>query len=230
MKNLLDGRFFPVTSTIGFLKCDHVTAAQAFVDWQGELQEKRGVSLTERKVTGELEFVLRQLLPLTSVERHRYLFIPTNSEWTAFVDNGYKGTDAFSTISYLAKKISCVGIKATDVPEGQHNRYFSVSLEMYGPDQTSFLNYIRSISLSYDGSKWTFSAAGNVQPFEDTQRYTSRSTKDRFSSDLLADYLKALGIDAYNQGFYLTPVSGAIHIEKHGPIATGARDFQLIEA
>jgi hypothetical protein len=35
--------------------------------------------------------MLLSLLPLTSSDTRRYLFIPTNSDWTAYFDNSHTG-------------------------------------------------------------------------------------------------------------------------------------------
>jgi hypothetical protein len=229
MNDLFGGRFAPITSTIGFLRTDDSRAVQAFVDWQQDIQKKRGVSLVERKIQGDFEFAIQQLLPLTSVERRRYLFIPTRSNWTAFLDNGHQGTDVFSPLSYLAEKLSCEAARATHVPEGRGKQYPAVVLELYGPNRSEFLNYVRSVAVTYDGRKWAFEAAGETQPFEEVARYSSRLARDRFTPEMLANYLKALGIRAFEQDFYCPEGREAILIEKSGPIAPAAREFQLAD-
>src|SRR5262245_28318856 len=103
MNDLFGGKLAPITNTIGFIRCDCSRAAQAFFDWQEGIQTKRGVSLIEGKIHGDFESAIRRLLPLTSVERRRYLFVPTRSAWTAFLDNGHQGTDVFSPLSFLAR-------------------------------------------------------------------------------------------------------------------------------
>src|SRR5688572_16192548 len=105
MKLLLDDKFAPITSEIGFVEADCAAVAREFANWQRNIHEPRGLSIVERSVSGTLEKVLEQLLPLTSVECRRFLFVPTDSRWTAFFDNGYRGTSAMSTVSYLAKQM-----------------------------------------------------------------------------------------------------------------------------
>jgi hypothetical protein len=102
MKELLDGRFAPITHSIGFIRCDRDVAANAYRRWQEIIQSKRNVTLSSRSVSGRLEDVLQSLLPLTSVEARRFLFVPTRSEWTAFLDNDHQATDVFSPLSFLA--------------------------------------------------------------------------------------------------------------------------------
>lgn len=229
MNALFDGKLAPITNTIGFLRCDLERAAQAFFDWQEGIQTKRGVSLARSAASGDFETAIQKLLPLTSVERRRYLFVPTRSDWTAFLDNGHQGTDVFAPLSYLAQKLSCEAVRATYNPEGRTNQYPSVILEVYGPNPTDFLNYIRSISAAYDGKKWAFATGGEAQPFEQVEIYSSASIRDRFTPEMLESYLKALGIDAFEPDFYMPNGDSAVFIEKSGPIAPAAREFQLID-
>lgn len=52
----------------------------------------------------DLEQTFRRLLPRTTPIRMRKLFIGTNSDWTAYFDNGRRGPDPVSTCMVLAKK------------------------------------------------------------------------------------------------------------------------------
>lgn len=228
MQELFSGNLAPITDTIGFLRCDAARATRAFLDWQGGIQAKRGVTLVESRPQGDLGEVLQALLPLTSVERRRYLFVPTHSEWVAFWDNGHEGTDAFSAVSHLADVLSCDALRMTYVPEeGRGDRLPATVMEIFAPHKTDFLNILRAVSASFDGSKWAFSADGEVQPFEDVARYSERSIKKRFTGPLLETYLKALGIAAFDEGFYKTGEGSAVLLEKQGPIAPASRTFGL---
>lgn len=229
MNELLGGKFAPITNTIGFIQCECTRISQDFFDWQQGIQAKRGVSLIKTEIHGGLESAIQKLLPLTSVERRRYLFLPTRSQWTAFLDNGHQGTDVFAPLSYLAKILSCEAVRATYAREVLGKRYPAVILEMYGPNRSVFLNYVRSIGVGYDGKKWTFVSSGEVQPFELVDQYTNRSVKDRFTPEMLDRYLKVLGIDAFDPAFYRPNDQPALLIEKTGPISPAAREFQLAD-
>lgn len=84
---LLDDRWAPVTSELGFLEARAEYTARAFADWQAGLLASDGVTVQVRPVTGSLEQVLSALLPLTDSETQRHLFIPTRSCWTGYLDN-----------------------------------------------------------------------------------------------------------------------------------------------
>lgn len=238
MRLLFDDRLAPITSEIGFVEADCSLATEAFVNWQSPIQKARGVSVTRRQVSGCLEDVLQALLPLTAVERRRFLFVPTASPWVAYFDNGYRGTDAMSVVSYLAKLIKCRGLRVVAVPDtvqgesaSARGRYGATILEVYGPHDTEFLNYIRSISVANDGGRWGFHQAGTPLPFEDTTRYEAPRTRQRFTLDLLEGYLKELGLSPFDEDFYL-PASDpcAEFIEKKGPVAPDLKEYTLAQA
>ena len=237
MKLLFDDRLAPITSTIGFLEIDTGLAAAAFERWHKPLWEQRSLRLVTREVTGELETVLLSLLPLNIVERRRYLFIPTRSRWTAYIDNGAHGTDAASAMSYLAQQIGCRGLRVTAVPntirrheDKWQGRYGATVLEIYGPENIAYSsNCIRAISALNDGGRWSFDTVGTPLPFEDLERYTARRIKDRFTPEMLSDYLAALGLRPFEEDFYL-PKGRATLIEKIGPLPTTVKELTLAEA
>jgi hypothetical protein len=230
MNELFSGKLAPITDTIGFLRCEPEDAASYFVDWQTEIQIKRGVSVKSNRLSGDIIADMRKLLPLNNVEKRRFLFIPTRSNWTAFLDNGRQGTDTFPVMSYLAGKMSCAAVSETYVPEGYNTRYAATLFEMYGPEKTEFLNIVRSVGAGFDGAKWSFSATGEVQPFEDVQQYSNRVIKKRFTGEMLKEYLNHLEIAAFDESFYCPNGEPAILVEKFGPIAPAAREFGLWSA
>jgi hypothetical protein len=88
---------------------------------------------------------------------------------------------------------------AVSIASHSHHLFAS---SLYGPDPTDWLNRIRTISVANDVGGWRFNSQGQVQPFEQTQRYLKRKIVDRFTIEMLRDYCFALGIDAFNAGFY----------------------------
>ena len=220
MIGLLDDRLVPLTDTIGFLRCPIEVAVAAFLEWQRAIQKERGVRLHERKVAGPLDGLLRGLFPLTSVERRRFLFLPTNSDWTAFIDNGHHGTDAFPPISYLAQVIGCAGIRATDARPGATQG--GTIFEMYGPELTDWLNIERAIYATLIDGRWSFGMSGTMLSFENPAFYKRKRIKDRFNSDVLKQYLGELGIWAFDIDFYRHE---GILAEKSGVSAPGMQLF-----
>jgi hypothetical protein len=236
MKLLYDDRYRPITSTIGFIAGSTGAVTDAFVSWMTPIQSKRKVVLRKKFRYGPLDTVLEGLLPLTSVERRRFLFVPTTSQWTAFLDNGHKGTDAFSVLSFLSKRLgmrSCAvtAIRAKGSGPDALNKFDALGMEVYEPVDTDFLNFGRTLSLADDDGKLIFTERGAPFPFEQTSRYSLENLRDRFTLDILADYLRHLGINAFDQEFYeSTAASPAIFIEKQGPTAPKLEEFSILQA
>lgn len=234
MNLLLDDRFAPITSTIGFIELDLQHAVHGFLRWQEPIQAPRGVVLTARPIEGDLGSALAALPPLTSVEARRFLFAPTASAWVAFFDNGHRGTDATGPMAYLARTLGCRALRVVAVPHheprrdgGQwRGRYGATILDLFGPDVKNHSNTIRSITMMNDGGKWTFDEIGDRLPFEDVEAYKARRIRDRFPVELLARYLEQLGLEPFDDRFYRSP---AVLVEKQGPCAPALKEYSLEE-
>lgn len=235
---LYDDRYAPITKEVGFLECDAAATAAAFQEWQLPIQSGRGVRLNRRELVGGFPEKLERLLPLTSHEARRFLFLPTAGKWTAYLDSGWRGTDAFSAVSYLATTIGCRGIRAVSVPHtmrktptGELGRYGATILELYAADSSgcSFLNVQRSIFAANDGGRWKFGANGQPFDFEQLERYKTRQIRDRFTPEMLDEYLQHFGIHFFSPDFYEVP-QPAYLITKEGPCAAGMKEYSLDEA
>lgn len=230
---LLHDQFAPITSEIGFIETDPALAAEAFIKWQAPLQAPK-VTISRKQVSVDLKSVLQSLLPLTSIEARRYLFVPTTSSWTAYFDNGWRGTDC-SSLSYFVTLIKSRGLRIAAVPNTKtnksgHGRYGALIFELYGPEETAQLNYLRTIALVNDGGKWVFQQSGHPLPFEEAESYTAPKIRDRFTLDLLSNYLKTLGLTPFEEDFYLPSNSSAILVEKNGPFLKGVKEYTLEQA
>ena len=160
-------------------------------------------------VEGGLEDALQALLPLSIGEYARVLFVPTAGPWTAYFDNGWRGTDAFPPMSHLAKRLATRGLRVVAVPPTE-GRYPASIFELYGPEDREWLNFERAISAMKDGDRWRFSVSGDPLPFEDLDRYSARRVRDRFPHELLGRYLEELGIRAFDESFYMP--NGRAHL------------------
>ncbi|MFL5345336.1 MAG: hypothetical protein ACJ8AT_11110 [Hyalangium sp.] len=231
---LLEDRWAPVTSEMGFLELGAEQAAQAFAAWERGLLTPRGISVEVLPVTGRLEQVLSRLLPLISGERRRHLFIPTRSAWTAYVSDQWTGTDAASPMSVMAWRLSIRCLRVVAVPhtlrKNQGVRYGAVMLDVFGPEQPGKLNnYVRAIEVANDGGHWVFEQEGEPFPFEQVERYQARKVRDRFTFEMLKDYLRHLGLSPFEEDFYMPPGTRAWLIQKTGPFTTVGREYTLEE-
>jgi hypothetical protein len=231
---LLEDRWAPVTEEMGFLELGAEQAAQAFAHWHKGLEISRGFTIEVLPVTGTLEQVLSRLLPLSGGETQRRLFIPTRSAWTAYVSNQWTGTDAASPISYMARWLSIRGLRVVAVPHtlrGNQGRYGAVMLGVYGPEQPGKIsNTVRALGASNDGGRWVFDQSGEPFPFEQVEKYQARRVRDRFTFEMLKDYLRHLGLAPFEEDFYMPPGSCAWLIQKTGPFAPGHKEYTLEEA
>jgi hypothetical protein len=189
MRSLLGERFAPITSSIGYLEKPLDETAQGLEDWRRSLVSEVNVA----HASEGFPEVLRRLAPLTSGARPRELVVAAG-EWTAYFDNSLRGTDAVSAIGYLSRKLQCQGLAirvkphTIGLPGVARGRAGSVQFELFGPIKTTFLNYVRTVGVTFDGGKWVFEANGTEQPFEEHDTYRARRVRDRFTSEMLGRY------------------------------------------
>jgi hypothetical protein len=201
MRTLLSEQYAPITSSIGFLRLDLDKAVGALMAWRTALgRDPR----KEERPEGFPECLLA-LEPLVGGGDPRELFVETNGPWTAYFDCGLNGTDPVPPTSFLASAAGCDGLAVMATPHITHDgairRYGGVQFQLFGPHQTHFINYVRTISVANDDG-WRFDVSGEPQPFEDQTAYTRTRVRDRFTSQMLADYCLALGIDVFNAAAY----------------------------
>jgi hypothetical protein len=234
---LYDDRYAPITEEIEFLECDAKTAADAFQEWLHPIQAALGVRLNRQELMGSLPAKLERLLPLTTHGSRRFLFVPTQSNWTAYFGSGWRGNDA-SHVSHICQLIGCRAIRAAyaphtkrKTPAGERGRYGATILEVYAADTSrcSFLNVQRSIYAANDGGPWKFGANGEPFDFEDLERYKAPRIRDRFTPDMLQEYLEHLGIRFFDPDFYEVDQPTYL-ISKEGPCAVGMKEYSLEEA
>jgi hypothetical protein len=204
---LLNDECSPTTDQVGFIELPVDKAADIVTKrW------KRAVPLQVSHHSGPLREILYRLLPLTSLETRRRVFVQTASRWTAYFDNEWRGTDAFVVISNLAEH-RCMGMKVVADPgsfAGERRPVDSPAViwDVYGPDPNPILNYVRTISaVDEGGGHWEFHQSGEPFPFEDVSRYSAKRIRDRFPVELLLEYLRHFDIDLFNEEFYTGPAT-----------------------
>jgi len=230
---LLDDHWAPVTSEMGFLEARAEYTARAFAAWQAGLLASDGVTVKVRPVTGSLDQVLSALLPLTGGERRRHLFMPTRSSWTGYVDNAPGGTDAASAMAYMARTLGCRGMRVVAVPHTYRQgegRYGAVVFEVFSPNQTMGRRYLRALNALNDGGRWVFDQSGEPFPFEKLEQYQARRVRDRFTFDMLKEYLHHLSLSPFDEDFYLPEGAPAWLVEKTGPVVPTYREYTLAQA
>jgi hypothetical protein len=193
----------PITHWTGFVEAPITILDEFVVPWRKSLDHK----VTMERVELPLRDALRKLDPLTSWST-KELWVETWSSWLACFTNHLQG--GYGPVSYLAEQCKTRAVVISSSPFTMPNRptketkgnWGSVQFSLFGPKKTDFLNYIRSIAAANDGGRWVFQAAGEVQSFEQTDRYLAPRKKDRFTPEMLESYCRALGIDPFNEAFY----------------------------
>jgi hypothetical protein len=226
---LLGGKYRPITNTLGFLECSAERAAQTFWEWRDKTYSRNGRILRiERVTTDGLAAMLELLLPLRTWE-DRWLFIETNSAWCAFVENGFRGVDSGPMISLGRYRCKCRSIRATSIPTGMPAAgYPACILEVVMPTPDEAGNIQRSVCAMDDGGRWIFETTGTPYSFEITERYDAPRKRDRFTHEMLVDYLRHFGIDAFDEAFYRSNngcTAYLVHIE--GPPLPGNEEHPL---
>jgi hypothetical protein len=215
--------------SVGFSRLGLGEAAEALARWRRSVVS--GIVSVEDG--GTFPDCLGLLELLVGGARPRELLLEVSGGWTGYFDCLLRGTDAVSTIGYLAGAIGCQGLAITSVPHtagrpgAGHGQFGAVQFEMFGPLRTEFMNYVRTVSAAYDGSRWMFSAAGTVQWFEETEAYKARRVRDRFTSQMLERYCRALDLEVFDPASY-GPRSVLVRSEV--PVPPGSRVMSLQQA
>jgi hypothetical protein len=201
VRTLLDERFAPITSSIGFLRASLAQTAAVFEEWRRQLYPA-GVRV--ENVSGQLADLFPLLEPLTTRVRPRELLVEVAGGWTAYFDCRFHGTDPQGFAAVLSSRTGAPGVTVTAVPDrwAQNGPLGAVQFEWHDPASVPGDMRDRSISISNEGPRWRFDVHGPVQPFEEVERYGARRLRDRFTTDMLERYCSALGFDVFNAAAY----------------------------
>ncbi len=248
---LLQNRLWPVTRSLHFVETTPEKARQAYIAHaQQAFEPDGGVSRTRRlltrvwnrnvhhyhssRVSGTLEEVLRSLEPLVQLGPPRYLFVPTNSDWTVVFDNDFAGTDT-STMTTITHLAGCRGVRLVAAPhtEGRLSDYDverkrrsgALMFEVHAAGE--WYKTERAINLINETGRWEFYQSGTPLEFEEVDRYSRRRRLDRFNLDLLAKYAEALGIRPFDEDFYRP--DEALALEKPEPPWPGTNYYSISE-
>jgi len=206
MRTLLDEAFAPTTSAIGFLEASLDDAADSMAAW---LRGLHGGEVHAATHSAPLSHLLTLLYPITRRWRPRHLLAEGRAGWTAYFDCGLSGTDPTGTVGYLSSLLECRGLSIVVAPHRPRprgeapERYGAVQFELVGPGGNGPLRVVRTIAVTATGrSTWDWTIDGGLQPYEETDQYRQRKVRDRFTSEMLERYCRALGIDPFAADWY----------------------------
>jgi len=208
MKTLLSNKFAPITFTFGFVESSFDLFSEAFVSWRGDLDARFKTRTETAHFVAPLDEALKRLEPLTD-PLDRYVLVETRSNWTGIFSNGLRVNDVSSPVGHLSALLQCKGLTVSSVPDrsehtdgGSMRIYGATKFTLYGPQKTDWLNRVRHVSVTNDVSGWEFVAEGEVQPYEQVDNYSKRSLVERFTTEMLESYCRAIGIELFDDTFY----------------------------
>lgn len=210
----LEDALEPVTVRIGFLEAPTDDVAAALRAWRAQIHGAADVE----HLSGGLRENVGRLEPLTGRVRPRELVVGTaGGRWAALFDCGVAGGDPVASVGHLSRSMGVQGVVVVRVAEGAVGAPAARQLQLFGPLPTDFLNYVRTVSVVQDGSRWRFDAGGVVQAFEEVEAYAARRVEDRLTAAMLRRYCRALGLEPFDPDFYAGPSSLVANSSVPGP-------------
>ena len=196
MSSVLE-KWNPVAHDFGLIRALLDRVLTEFQDWQSSI----GITYLRTEISSFLEEAFGSLLPLAESKMRR-LFVASRSDWVAYFQNGLQGSDPFPTMSYLAARMGVLAMRVCSTADA--TRYPAVVWEVYAPVSLGGvpqLGYRRSIAAMNDGGRWIFHESGERFPFEQVEQYGERRKCDRFTREMLRDYLMEFGIESLSDDF-----------------------------
>jgi len=172
------------TEQVGFFEAD----SKILADWIQAGLDDVGWEIRHPAISSLVDAVAA-LEPGVTVSRH--LCVPIGT-WSVLLNNSPLGTDVGVLPSYAARELGCRAIRAVSV--GDEATYPARILEIYGPGGEPPLALERSIAAANDGGRWVFETSGSPFPFEEQDAYARRTKASRFTTEMIHDYLRALGV------------------------------------
>lgn len=227
---LSEGKFSPITTTIGFIEAKPLEVATAFYDWQAPLFRKTTSPLEIEALDSIIfEEAMGKLSLLTS-RASRWIFLPAGSSYTAMFSNCARGLDP-SPISPLAvKRCGTKGFRVTATKRSHRGKkYSSRIVEAFSPDSSEPFNCERSIYCANDGGKWKFGSTGNPYSFENLVKYELQPVKERFTIGDLKEFMMHFQIDVDSESFYGGDGQNSYQVFMKGELLPNMREYFLSE-
>lgn len=224
---LADGKFSPLTGTIGFIMAPASHVAQMFHRWQAPLYRKTNISLEITPVPFlSFDDIMTLLQPMTS-RASKWLFVPVGQNITALFSNCWTGLDPSPISALSVKHCKTKGIRMTMVKHGHRGKkYDSRIIEVFSADGEKPFRIERSVFCSNDGGKWKFGSTGKLYPFENKSNYERKIIKDRFSDDDVWAFMNYFKINANDENYYISANSEPLYeVSMRGGLLPNMREY-----
>jgi hypothetical protein len=223
-------KYAPLTSRVGFLNAPLERVAEEYESWMGGVLREYGSVLTRKRVLVHASDFVGLMEPLTVPATVRFLLLHVQNGWTAYFDNSKLGPDA-SPPEVLARRLGCKGIVAAWVPHTKPAKFSGTPKGRYGQTRFSYYGFDegvrRTVAVTNDGGKWDFDAIGTPLPFERTETYNAKRVQDRFTPELLGEYMAHYGIDYFRLSFYFP--GEAVLFTRDAGTRAGLKEFTIEE-
>jgi hypothetical protein len=205
----------PVTHDFGLIHTPLGMVVDGLLNWHTSID----IHYRRSAVTSCLEAALKSLLPLSNSKQRR-LFVQTASDWTACFQNGIQGSDPFPAMSFLARTLGVLAMRVCSTPP---KAVWPANIwEVYAPPSLGGaepLGYRRTLAAANDGGRWVFDQSGEPFPFEKLETYRGGRKRDRFTRDLLQEYLAHFGIRPFDDDFFVVDASHpAVLLQQTRPV------------
>lgn len=190
-------KWHPVTHDFGLIQAPLERVLSELEGWHRSF----GTTYLRTEITSSLDDALTSLSPLAQSKTRR-LFVATKSDWIACFQNGIQGSDPFPAMSYLARQMDVLAMRICCTPD--RAAYPATIWEVYAPEALGGdppLGCRRSIAVMNDGGRWIFEESGVRYPFEQVECYSARRKRDRFTGEMLRDYLRHFGVELFTDEF-----------------------------
>lgn len=192
------------TSEVGFFESDVRNVSQ----WLANIGDRSWHLIP----SATLVDLVREIPSTTDMREfaRRDLLIPLGS-WCALLNNSVAGTDVGGLPGVAARNHGYRGVRAVSAISAEHP---ATMLEVYEPEISAPLNRRRLIYAMSDRGRWSFDTEGEPFDFEETENYSKRRIRDRFTPEMLERYLIALGVPMLESAD--EPIKDAILVASEG--------------
>ena len=205
MAELLGGLYSPIGWSVGWIEMPLHDVLSALVRWRRDL----GADLHVQELGQCWPGCLERLDPLEAPWTTE-LLVSHMCGWTCYLNNDLKGGDVFPATGHLARLLKVRAVISTHQPMTAAG-HASTQFQLLGPDGEPPLMYQRTIAAHAEDGRWSWDESGQPMAFEEPQRYSARRIRERFDRELLAAYLKSMGIAVDDDTAY----AGAAVVHQH---------------
>jgi len=206
VSSLLGGSPTPLGRTVAFIEAPHAVVLSQLL----ERRERLGEEVDVRNDLPGFPECLQTLTPLEA-PRTAELLVVHGITWTAYLDNTRDDAghgdptpgsgSTWAAVSEVAHTLDVPCVMVTYLPLDREGRA-ATRFRLFLPDVDERPDRERALDLSAANGRWHWRTEGDALPFERTDSYRSRRTRERLTRELLVSYLASLEIFVDDDSLY----------------------------